>query len=519
MTHILIVDDDKIICTNMKRFLLRQLKQPVKISTVYDGTEAVEFIQSQKVHLIISDVKMKKMDGIEFVDFITKSGYTGDIIFISGYADKAILKAAFQLHAVTFLEKPVDPDELLKEVSNCLERQKQQTEQQRVADFVDDHKGTIIDAIMKNLLVSSDDPSGKLAQVDFLYPRFSAIGNYILLSATGSSSVALFDALKNFLNNYTNQILYTVENNTFIAVFPSCKNSKNEEFCRQLQQYLTTLSFSDNFVAVSPCFSGLRDIPKQYSLLTEILKSAFWCTTNTCFNACHSQTFHMGTLIELASPLLFPAKSTDISRKLLLECEHSISAFLTLPKFTWCTNSNAIQKLLLEVGEHLYLLYSSASTTDSVTKNKYRHLHTQIQSQTSLSGYWNALFSLFDAAQEMTQLPSEPSNVYCKSAVQFIQASLHKPITLDDVAEHCQVSPAYLNRIFKQETNITIPRYILSQKMLMAQQLLIETPQTIQEISNTLAFYDSNHFIKCFKKEFGCTPLKYKNSHFEKNTK
>lgn len=106
--------------------------------------------------------------------------------------------------------------------------------------------------------------------------------------------------------------------------------------------------------------------------------------------------------------------------------------------------------------------------------------------------------------------------VYSKQiirAVDYIICNIHSRVLLADVAEYLKISPAYLSRLFKNETGIVFGEYVNKIKIEEAASLLLYTEYNDTEISNLLAFSSQSYFIKMFKKYIGMTPKQYKKRY------
>lgn len=109
------------------------------------------------------------------------------------------------------------------------------------------------------------------------------------------------------------------------------------------------------------------------------------------------------------------------------------------------------------------------------------------------------------------------SSVLSKPIVQcmdYIYSHINRRITVEELAEHADLSPSYLSRLFKKELNISISDYICEMKIEKAQHLLKYSNYSLIEITNYLAFSSQSHFIQTFKKVIGVTPKKYRDHYY-----
>jgi len=124
--RILLIDDDKLVLMTLKRLLT---KEGYKVTVAQGGTAALARIEEADFDLIISDIKMPDMDGVETVrkirEYLTKNGKkTIPEIFISAYAKEDIYQDALKLNASAYVEKPFDIKALLQAIKEALEMTK-----------------------------------------------------------------------------------------------------------------------------------------------------------------------------------------------------------------------------------------------------------------------------------------------------------------------------------------------------------------------------------------------------------
>lgn len=100
------------------------------------------------------------------------------------------------------------------------------------------------------------------------------------------------------------------------------------------------------------------------------------------------------------------------------------------------------------------------------------------------------------------------------SCIEYIYSHIKERITIEDLAEHTQLSTSYLSRLFKEEIGISVSDYIREKKIEKAQNLLKFCDYSLIEISNYLAFSSQSHFIQIFKKLVGMTPKKYRDLYY-----
>lgn len=123
-----------------------------------------------------------------------------------------------------------------------------------------------------------------------------------------------------------------------------------------------------------------------------------------------------------------------------------------------------------------------------------------------------AIISFTELVHERRQ-NAQKSNIYVEECKQYIAAHIFKKIIVPDIADSIGVNSIYLERVFKENTGVTISSYIAIEKMERAKNLLIYSDRSITEISDYLSFSSQSHFGQVFKKVTGKTPNQYRLEH------
>lgn len=118
MLRVLLVDDEPFIIQGLK-ILIDWEQEGFEIAgTAANGQEAYEFLQKEKVDLIIADIKMPVMTGLELQEVIRKENLSNAyFVILSGYADFEYARRALQNECTDYILKPVDKEILLKLLS------------------------------------------------------------------------------------------------------------------------------------------------------------------------------------------------------------------------------------------------------------------------------------------------------------------------------------------------------------------------------------------------------------------
>ena len=157
MIHILVVDDDK----NTRMFLSAVLKRNgYTVSTACDGEEALRFMDSEHIDLVVLDIMMPKMDGYEFTSILREAQNNLPILMVSAKQLPADKHRGFLVGTDDYITKPIDDEEMLYRIKALLRRAKIATERKiKIGEIILDYD---------SLTVTRGDEVQELPQKEFL---------------------------------------------------------------------------------------------------------------------------------------------------------------------------------------------------------------------------------------------------------------------------------------------------------------------------------------------------------------
>ena len=99
---------------------------------------------------------------------------------------------------------------------------------------------------------------------------------------------------------------------------------------------------------------------------------------------------------------------------------------------------------------------------------------------------------------------------------EWIRSNLSEKLRVNEVADHFELNPHYLVRIFKEQTGMTVIQYISNLKLRDAQELLLRTNLPIKQIASMAFYPDEKRFMKVFKEQLQLTPTEFRNAYTRK---
>lgn len=119
MANILVIDDEKSIRNTLKEILEYE---DFKVDLAAEGPEALEMLEKKDYDVVLCDIKMPKMDGIEVLEKIHANSHTTQVIMISGHGNIDTAVDAIKKGAFDFIEKPLDLNRLMITIRNAMDK-------------------------------------------------------------------------------------------------------------------------------------------------------------------------------------------------------------------------------------------------------------------------------------------------------------------------------------------------------------------------------------------------------------
>ncbi|MFF2090686.1 response regulator [Paenibacillus sp. NPDC058174] len=122
MTRLLIVDDDQYIREGLKRLINWEELNVTHLSEAEGAYEALELMEANRSHIVLTDIRMPKGDGLHLIEQIRMRNWKTSIVVLSGFNEYAYVRQAMKYQVEDYLLKPIDASELTQIIASCTER-------------------------------------------------------------------------------------------------------------------------------------------------------------------------------------------------------------------------------------------------------------------------------------------------------------------------------------------------------------------------------------------------------------
>jgi len=515
MFNLLIVEDELMTRECLKSYIPWKEIGIENIQTANNGEHALEVIKSFTPDILLCDVRMPRMNGIELSHQIKKMFPNCKIVFISGYADKEYLMSAIQLNALNYIEKPLNIDEITqtmkKVVEICIKEKEKENLTKKLLEMFNDNAVVIHQTIANEMLKQNPDLS--LLEKYGIDTQQLFILIVLFLESDYEMDIYKNDILENILsqNHFLNQnfyitidkdILYIIAQDEDMA-FKSIDHirDKIKSFNPQIS---TTVGVMNKKMNISELNVHLKD------LISYTQFKRFYEGKGTIYSY---ESIDKNSRFDLDNRI-FSDFEKDLRHNNLDEAKKMVE---NITKQIYQLKINDIEKIkgiYLEMLFRIYQVGRERGITIELDKDERENWWKTIDKIPSLKELEAYLISLIDDIFNLLK----NRNKFDKKIMQIIDYINNnfsdKNLTIQKIANHFYFSPNYLCSIFKKAVGVTINDYITDVRIEKAKEYLKDSTTKLYEVADKVGFTDPNYFSSIFKKKVGVNPSTYKERFY-----
>jgi two-component system, response regulator YesN len=527
MYNLLLVDDEPRQLRSLSS-IIQKLRPDYKLFTATDGQEAIDIVQIHTIHLIISDIKMPVMDGLQLLEHLVRIQAPAKFVLLSGYGEFSYAQHAIRMGIFDYLVKPIDKsgiEQLLDKVDTALMQESNNSQEirtltQKLDEFLPAYREKSFEKWLTGL---SDYQELKAALHGDTDEEQGIIFVTKLNRKEGSISEQEHQWRDQFKLGVTQKLsaiipvfpLILEEATGLITTLILCKvknplqwkmlYSQLECLLSELRlEYGVTLS-----IGVGLPFDSIRLVGNTayHQALEALNRSFFEGIGRVCvFENKETQANVSVDLFERADWLAAAVNHCDENGII----EYLNDVFDRIGKTTHLKPAQVISDLTEVV------LGCLREVRRLTSEERFSTLMEQIRERLSACQdyrelrYWTK--KMFMSIIELVKRSSEDKNsIVIQKCKDFIKESFHEDLTLEGIAQRFHFNPSYFSSFFKNQTGVSLTDYIVQVRMEQAEKLLQTTDEKIIEVARKVGYKDAGYFIRIFRREKGISPKKYRS--------
>lgn len=533
MLKVLIADDEKDI-VDLIAYLIRELDVEI-VGQATDGLAAYRLIIEQEPDVVISDIRMPGMTGLELIEKVKQTMEKTEFIVISGYRDFEYAKTALQFGVQDYLLKPIKQEELARLLNRLnhkkhLDTKKQREDEDLQQKFVE-QTSRIRREYLKKLLYGQYIDENTLALTGKNAPVRPVEGclyqvlaiKLDFLEQEQVDFAAYSSLLENMCEKYTTKLksdsydaeYFYEKSQGYIAFNYDLKIHQPME---QKKKYMLQLLKEDNekykVFNVTLGIGLPADRQEEFPLSFRTAQAA----VNNRILLGDKRIIEASELTErqLYGQAAIPADIQQRARKAVFElnAEQAVSCLddLLRPYFhgeskePWTIYQMA--RLWMDLVEEVVL------ENDLIDKQRLPQKENWIWKINSCISLKGCRQYLADYAMKVMEACNDVQKSFearpIREVKEYIEKNYAQKLSLEEIGKMVCLNPVYLSTLFKNQTGMTITNYMIKVRMEEAKRLLRETHMSVSSIAGKVGYTDTKFFSKTFTKTVGIKPVEYR---------
>jgi two-component system response regulator YesN len=525
MYKLMIADDEQIVIDAVTHIVSKNIKNIKITACARNGREAIEKARTDHPDIILMDIRMPGINGIDAISEIRRFSPNVKFAIISAYEQFEFAKQAMELGVEQYILKPINRNVLvntiLKMISQIHEQDEKKRKELETVEKLEKmmpylEQGFICSILMNMVfdeelakymeILNINEPGGYIMIVQFGGDTTGSLSGQIGSSIIGHENYPYVrDVFKMNCKCIVGPVLIDK-----IVAYISCEDFRDEYGFR-----LQTIRLAEDILKSvrkkikTECFIGIggyksiRGIVYSYNEAVNALRNNRGEPISHILDICGEQPRHIYDM-QAAGNMLTKIEMGDE--------EGAVAAFTkTIDRI------NSIADLSFESKKSILIEYMVAvhrrameAGIDEDNCLKYNNYIQEMLSADNIGSLVSWCISRIKyIARKNRDEKSEKGNSIVNRAKKFIRENYQKGITLEELSKELNISPQYFSRLFKEETGYNFIEYLTFIRIEHSKHLMSTTDMTIKEICYSVGYGDPNYFSRLFKKSTGLSPTSY----------
>ncbi|KYH33985.1 putative response regulatory protein [Clostridium tepidiprofundi DSM 19306] len=514
MLKVMVVDDEYLDREGMKKTIDWASLGCVFSGEAKDGYEGIELAKIIKPNIVITDISMPRINGLEMANKIKEFLPECKFIIITGYDDFEYAKAAVKINAIDFILKPVDENELIDSIKNISYQFERNIKRKHIARekiLLDIMRGKIrgkesIDKIKKEYSIEINDLCIVCIENDYYEKALESDSFDVLFSANEYAKELICERL----SQYT---YYLVEcHDNIFAILISMDNVLYPKSFRDIfidfQKKFSSVFSTTVTIGVSNVGS-IYDIKKVYEESKQALKNKLYSGNNSInyfMDLKKENIVKWSYIISFEKELRIVLKAGDRT-KIRNKLDNLYIKFFTSNHIS----NSIIKQISIDIILIALKTLSEYNISIEEVMGKNFDIYRKIENYKTIKQMHNLvsdiIFNVFRCIKLKNATISENS---IDKAIQYINEHYNENISLSDVSKNVYLSESYICRKIKSATGMSFVEYITKLRMEKAIEYLQNPNYKIVDIAKKLGYSDYRYFSRIFKKYTGYSPSDWK---------
>lgn len=493
---VLFVDDEPLIRKGLQAILSWKEYGFTRILEAEDGESALEIIRRENPQLVLMDIQMQKLSGLDVSGAVREAGFTGRIIIITGYSDFEYAKRAISSEATAYLLKPVDPEELEAAVNKALDELERE-------NLLSIYAGQTVKQVKEKIL--SELLEGQISYTKEM-ERTCSLGldsGFLCLSAVYMKGTETnLEKLLEFAAQVSDGANMVILDRAVYLLHTDSKLC--QDFWQKVEEKSEDYRKEDVFLILGCPFFDVGKLNAAYQRIVHVMEHIF-------YYAEESHVIKLESREEKKKEPFDMIEGTGEAMDAVFQGDKGLLD-LFLKKF-----ADSLFQRKSAVDAFGFILGNFWQQIQEKLCGHYPNLRYELPDYTSFMnriGGFNYFYQCMEyLRQQMYHAMELVSEYHRKHPVEglccYIEEHYVEPLKLETLAAKFGYNPIYLGKLLRAEKGVSYNTYVDGVRLEHAKKLLL-SDVSVARTAESIGYKDIDYFTKKFKKYTGVLPSEYK---------
>lgn len=527
----MIVDDESLARYALKMLISKNFSNLEIVGEAENGKQAIEMSNALSPHIILMDVKMPGINGIDASQEILSNHPATKILILTAYDNFNYVQDALNIGVKGYLLKPLKKNEIVRKINDIIEDINESKEKRVQSEHID-NKIKVVKPFIERELVSAFatgcvDIEEIRSYLNFLQEDIKA-GYFMLINFGTNYSLHINDAIRNkihkekvfeviskFLNLLKKCLIGNSIGSLIVIFFPTdpiqpINLVTNEAIiiANEIKRKVKVIAKLDVSIGIGNIYKEIEDFRKSYNEANYAMNQAIQ----------NIEVIHYSYLDpDFPEDIIqYPVKSEEELLEQLRVGNIMKSRELVKNIIEQLLNQNSDLTLIKEYLSQLIIMVKRTVAHIKGGNKQFENTGALVELNNLFEleeiKLWsiNTINLVIDRIEEFK---AKKENSTLNRIHEFINLNFHKDLTLEMVASEVGLSRQYVSKTFKEEYGLNFIDYVTLKRIDVAKELLKSGNRNIKEISFKAGYVDPNYFCRIFKKVTGVTPKEFRVSN------
>lgn len=487
MYKVYLLDDEPFILEGLKYIVDWEDYGFEIVGSANNGEDGLKEILSMDIDLVLTDIMMPKMTGLELIDNLIKLNYHTNFIVLSAFQEFEYAKKAISMGAENYILKPIDSEELEKSIINIKKKLKENESRSKDKEVVDN-------SLLLKIITEKD-----YENINYLKEKLKYNDEYrVGIIELKDKEKDINKVLKEIPD--INKYIYCIENKSkAVFIIDGKFNDEYIEGLTNIKNQITDLICDIVYISLGQVIKDLKDINTSYESAKDISE----------YKIIYPNISWIKEYKEKNNEIIQLDMDFEELKTLLINKDFNKASLYIDSKFNQLKKDDLNPKKIKSKALEVFLNVYNYINELKLMNNLSIYLENAV-SKNTIDEIQLELINMIKFMQIKLENTQESISPVIIKLLDHIDQNYHRDLNLKEISDRLNINSIYLGQLFQKEIGILFSDYINNFRINKAKDLLANTSLKASEIGELIGYSNKNYFYRRFKSIVGITPSEWR---------